>query len=971
MPFPSALSNGMDTALTAGIVATKVLSPVSGLVPVVGDGLGKALDALGKLLQAIQDAEHNKKDLNEFGAFIKDELEKIKNTVEAAPVDRRAEIDARFAGVTSFLNRAITEVELLASQHVMKRVFGTQKAKDTLAELKNQFRDKATWLTMWVANQVLENQLREHDRQRHEREQALLELKLKSVIAGTALGKDAPSGCMPDTREELLEIITLWATDPAAACVLWLSGLAGTGKSTVSRSVADRLAKAGKVVISFFISRRHGEQRTSILTVIHTLAIQLARAHETARILILEALESHPQIHDLNLDQQVNLLLLEPLRAMSAGSSGVATVLILDALDECDDPEALVGDGCLAKLIPALGDRASLGDVKLFLTSRSLTAIGAKLRPFLKRLDQEVKLHEIPTTDDIRTYLDRSLCDIRQLRELSTEWPSATDLDLLVHRAGSLFIYAATVVRYIRKDIYTPQKRLAEALSIQTSSSENESPYKEMDKLYLEVLSLSFDSEQPQPLTHQVRQIIAVVALAREPMSTRMISDLLDIEYDTVRLIISGLSAIWVTPSSESDPIVVYHKSFPDFIIDISRCTDRRFAVDCSVGHEHFATGCLHILNTLLLDRDMCKIPFPAGQELPHRDSINDIDARIAHYVSPALRYSAVHLLHHVVQIAVADVSEALVNNLRVFCQEKLMFWLELTCLMGPTTLSNLIVELMGIPAETLDHDRISECGVLLRQLGQAAQYFEEPLRASHAEVYNSLLAFMPKNALKSAYSHIRGFIKVVRADDWDYPANRALIRADSCDAENLVTTADGSVVACGWISDSEGQSVLVWQNATRSSMHYTIPVQHKTLVLLALHPSGRTLVVSTYSDSADLSQISVWQLSGAQPVLMRTRSVDGRTLALALDPTGRHVVLVSPHSVITLMIMDLADVISCCHEFPYTVQRAGFSSAGTALMAVSGTPRKDNDDESSSTGTTIMTSTYPLCLVRWIYWGV
>ncbi|KAH7096316.1 hypothetical protein BKA62DRAFT_644473, partial [Auriculariales sp. MPI-PUGE-AT-0066] len=803
----------MDTALTAGIVATKVLSPVSGLVPVVGDGLGKALDALGKLLQAIQDAEHNKKDLNEFGAFIKDELEKIKNTVEAAPVDRRAEIDARFAGVTSFLNRAITEVELLASQHVMKRVFGTQKAKDTLAELKNQFRDKATWLTMWVANQVLENQLREHDRQRHEREQALLELRLKSVIAGTALGKDAPSGCMPDTREELLEIITLWATDPAAACVLWLSGLAGTGKSTVSRSVADRLAKAGKVVINFFISRRHGYQRSGIHTIIHTLASELARVSEAARTVILQALESHPQIHDLNLDQQVNLLLLEPLRAISAGSNGVATVLILDALDECDDPAALVGDGCLAKLIPALGDRASLGNVKLFLTSRPLTTIGTALRPFLDRLGKEVRLHEIPTTDDIRTYLSRSLSDIRQLRELPTDWPSATDLSSLVDRAGSLFIYAATVIRHIKEDEYTPHERLAQILSLQTTSSEDGWPYEELDKLYLDVLSPPVGPKQPKSLTDRVRQIIAVVVLARAPMSTRMISDLLEIDHGTVRRIVTGLGAVWVTPPSESEPIVVYHKSFPDFIVDISRCTDQRFVVDCSVGHERLAAGCLHVLNTLLV-RDICKIPFLAGQELPRRDSINDIEARLAHHVPPALHYSTVHLLHHLAEVAVRDISQALVNNLQVFCREKLMFWLELTCLMGPTTLSNLIVHLTGFRAEILDHDRISECGVLLRQLGQAAQYFEEPLQASHAEVYNSLLAFMPRNALKIAYSHILGFIKVVRADDWDYPANRALIRAtDYYHAEDLVTTADGSVVACAWRSYRDGRSILVWQN--------------------------------------------------------------------------------------------------------------------------------------------------------------
>ncbi|KAH7098049.1 hypothetical protein BKA62DRAFT_623141 [Auriculariales sp. MPI-PUGE-AT-0066] len=524
--------------------------------------------------------------------------------------------------------------------------------------------------------------------------------RLDPVISGTAQGSEAPSGCMDDTRVELLRDIIEWVNNPTGPCVFWLSGLAGTGKTAVTRSVADRLAQAGIIVVSFFISR-HSGRRNSLYDIVHTLAFELARVHETARAIIIKALERDARLHQLNIDEQVNRLLFEPLCAIFAASRSGPIVLVLDALDECNDPAALVGDGCLAKLIPALCGQSGTGKVKLFLTSRPLATIREELGPFNNRLGREVRLHEIPTTNDICTYLDRSLRDIRQLRQLPPDWPSATDLDSLVHRAGSLFIYATTVIRHIREDEYAPHERLAEVLSIQATSSEDGLPYEEVDKLYLEVLSLSVGPKQPKSLTGRVRHIIAVVVLARAPMSTRMISELLDIDHGTVRRLVSGLSAIWVTPSSDSEPIVLYHKSFPDFILDISRCADLRFVVDCSVGHERLATGCLHVLNTLLV-RDICKIPFLAGQELPRRDSINDIEAMLAHHVSPALHYSTVHLLHHLAEIAVRDVSEALVDNLRVFCQEKLMFWLELTCLMGPTTLSNLIVHLTGFQAKIL-----------------------------------------------------------------------------------------------------------------------------------------------------------------------------------------------------------------------------------------------------------------------------
>jgi hypothetical protein len=44
--------------------------------------------------------------------------------------------------------------------------------------------------------------------------------------------------CCPDTRTDLLRQIREWAHEPQGRCVFWLSGQAGTGKSTISRTMA-------------------------------------------------------------------------------------------------------------------------------------------------------------------------------------------------------------------------------------------------------------------------------------------------------------------------------------------------------------------------------------------------------------------------------------------------------------------------------------------------------------------------------------------------------------------------------------------------------------------------------------------------------------------------------------------------------------------------------------------------------------
>ncbi|KAH7097991.1 hypothetical protein BKA62DRAFT_759598 [Auriculariales sp. MPI-PUGE-AT-0066] len=736
---------------------------------------------------------------------------------------------------------------------------------------------------------------------------------------------------MQGTREELLNEFTTWATNPAGPCVLWLSGLAGTGKSSIAQSFATRLAEAGIIVVSFFISR-HAHHRSDLYGIIHTLAFELARVHPTARASILQAFERDPRIHELNIDIQVDQLLLQPLQAIASADSEASTVIVLDALDECDNPEGLVGDGCLAKIIPVLNESASLGKIKLFLTSRPLHSICAGMQPFKDRLGREVKLHEIPTTDDIRAYLKWNLGKIHRPGGVPALWPSVEDLDALVQRAGSFFIYAATVVRHITQDQYTPDERLADILNAQNTSVDNDSPYAEVDRLYLEVLSLFIGAGKHAKLTERVRRILAAIVLGREPMSIQMMSDLLQIDLGAVRRIVAGIGAIWAVPSSDSDPIVLYHESFPDFIVDTVRCTDQRFIVISSIGHEYLSTRCLHILNQQLV-RDICHVPLPAGQELPNRASIGDIEDRLAQHVSPPLRYSSLHVLHHLAKVSVADCSEDIFDNLRMLCQEKLLFWLELTCLLGPATVSRLVVQLARLPMEIMTYqnqDRISECGVLLRQFAQAVQYFEEPLQASHAEVYSSLLAFMPRNELFHAYADLDCFIKIIRAEDWDYPSNRALTR-DPTHGYNPTISADGSVVVC-----RRKDFLLVWQNAASSSFHHAIPLVDGDPTIFALDPSGKYLVVSRQRRGLETSEISVWQLSGEEPMLLRTRSFDKNVLALNIR--DMHVVYLSNYSIGALSLLDLADLSGFNHELPHPVSSTAFSAEGTAFVAVGDT---------------------------------
>lgn len=81
--------------------------------------------------------------------------------------------------------------------------------------------------------------------------------------------------CLPGTRIELIEEVIEWATSPDSECVFWLNGMAGTGKSTVSRTLAASFKDEGILGVSFFF-KRGASDRGKVKRLFPTIAKQLA-----------------------------------------------------------------------------------------------------------------------------------------------------------------------------------------------------------------------------------------------------------------------------------------------------------------------------------------------------------------------------------------------------------------------------------------------------------------------------------------------------------------------------------------------------------------------------------------------------------------------------------------------------------------------------------------------------------------------
>ena len=144
--------------------------------------------------------------------------------------------------------------------------------------------------------------------------------------------------CLTDTRVDLLRKITDWATSNSSQYILWLQGGAGTGKSTIALTIAQSLDKQGTALASFFFKRGGGDLARS-RKVISTIAFQFAIRSRLVGKYVCDALREYPNLADsASLSQQYDKLLLRPLQqARQRAPHLPSLIVVLDALDECDD----------------------------------------------------------------------------------------------------------------------------------------------------------------------------------------------------------------------------------------------------------------------------------------------------------------------------------------------------------------------------------------------------------------------------------------------------------------------------------------------------------------------------------------------------------------------------------------------------------------------------------------------------------
>ena len=366
------------------------------------------------------------------------------------------------------------------------------------------------------------------------------------------------NGCTEDTRKAILDALQMWASDNSTKKVYWLNGMAGTGKTTIAYSFSKFLDDNKSLGGTFFSSHLRVDT-SDVRCIIPTICLQLAATNIFPSLsnLILDVVEDSSDCKSWRIGKQFLNFIVKPLAAAYRDTSRmVFPVIVLDALDECSD-QSLV-----AELLSMILNHSTSLPMKFFFASRPEIMVKESFaKPWTH---SNFILHEVEK-DIVKADIELYIKEWFNIHASSPNWPPQTEVERLANMSGVLFIYAATICKYIVQR-RTPgmRQRLSDVVNLELEAISGASL--PLNILYERILdgAYAFTNEKEKK---DIDIILTTVVYVYNPLSINAISALMEISIDQIEAALSSLhSVIYVPLKGPGMPISTFHASFYDFI---------------------------------------------------------------------------------------------------------------------------------------------------------------------------------------------------------------------------------------------------------------------------------------------------------------------------------------------------------------------------------------------------------------------
>ncbi|QRV93070.1 Vegetative incompatibility protein HET-E-1 [Ceratobasidium sp. AG-Ba] len=707
------------------------------------------------------------------------------------------------------------------------------------------------------------------------------------------------NSCTENTRVDLLQGLWNWATDHASEKIYWLNGMAGTGKTTIAYSLCERLKYDKRLAASFFCSQRLSDCR-DVSRIIPSISYQLSCLSAPFRYALSKVLEYNTDAYNQRLARQLEDLLVNPLigggSAVNLGSSIPGDlVVVIDALDECEEKEAV------GQMIHVLLLHARDLPLKFFISSRPSAQIMDQMRGnHGAHVKTEMRLHELDHSivqADVRTYLKTHLASQVQLSEDS--------LEALVDRSGVLFIYAAMIVRYVSSNNFSRgQKRLTEVLDMTNNLVRHHD--KGMDSLYTAILQMALeDLSMTESERKEMKLVLDTVVCAVEPVAVDQIAGVLRLDSEeSVHAALRPLFSV-LQVSDATGEVTTLHQSFSDYLFDEHRAGS--FYCDKDSHHAYLAHLCFEHINTQTPAFNICRLE---SSYLLDKD-VMDIYVKIPEAISRGLSYACRYWAGHLVR---ATMSECLMQMLWQFLSRRFLLWMEVISLEQHTGISLKaldecqkwllsIKDMQDIEPITelfLDaHNPISkhyregrpymgpeaslpltwgESSLPSTTPGQLQfQYNIEHIPNKHAGTIDSI-AFSPDDAHIATGS----MDKTIRI--WNLHTGQLVLgplAGHKAGVSSIVYSPDGEYI----VSGSWDRTIRIWEAGTGQKVGRSLCGHKDGIQCVAHSPNGKCVASGALDQTIRIWDIEAKPLNAKLPIIH-----SGFAVCIAYLPDGNHI---------------------------------------------------------------------------------
>ncbi|KIM20672.1 hypothetical protein M408DRAFT_124728, partial [Serendipita vermifera MAFF 305830] len=365
--------------------------------------------------------------------------------------------------------------------------------------------------------------------------------------------------CLSGTRKKTLRAIRHWANDNNTTNRMFcLLDVAGSGKSTVVKTMADEWKAENRLVARFFFSRDTAETM-STKSFCSTVANNFAACNGIFKA-SMEQYMKRPDWHLLSLEEQFEGLVAGPLRKCQQPA-----ILMIDALDECGKEhevrrtllETLCSQFHSASLLRILVTGRPEPDIKNWAIER----MGVGYTNFAQ-LEGGSK--------DVEFYIRSRLQKLPSIR--GRLYPVIRDAD-------GLFIWARIACDLLLNAV--DAECLLETLGKEVS----------LDYLY----KVALKESMPEDRSSQARMItvLQMILAAKEPLSIVEL-DRLSPKRGIVEPVVTRLSSLLLHQNRE-DPIRLLHATLREFLTAQKKAGE--YYIQSGLGHYTLALGCIGVVS--------------------------------------------------------------------------------------------------------------------------------------------------------------------------------------------------------------------------------------------------------------------------------------------------------------------------------------------------------------------------------------